>query len=236
MKRTVLDDDAGIYQKRKRETEKEKWERMDKTQRKQYFLDYYLFKVTVGAILAAIVLFLLWHFLSPKDENILYVAVLDESLNEKETAALTEELKKLFSAGEHQKVMIDDSFYMKDGALDKLEIYLHSGQIDVVIAEKDTYEELAGFGFFQNLEEFPDEKAARYQAHYQYAAGYQENELVSFEDNETGKGEELPYGIEISESRQFAAIKTYIETPVLAIAANAPHPENAAKFLDVMMK
>lgn len=139
--------------------------------------------------MAAILLFLLWHFLRPKEENILYVAVLDESLKEEEEIALKEELEQLFSAEGHQRVVIDDSFYMKDGTLDKLEIYLHSGQVDAIIAEEDAYKELAGYGFFQNLDEFLGEKAAvQYREYYCCAAGYQENEEISFEDTETGRG------------------------------------------------
>lgn len=61
-----------------KKTEKQKWIEMNKEQRKQYFLDYYLFPVSVIAVILAIVCFLGWHFvLKPDEENVLYAAVVD---------------------------------------------------------------------------------------------------------------------------------------------------------------
>ena len=45
-----------------KKTEKQKWIEMNKEQRKQYFLDYYLFPVSVIAVILAIMCFLGWHF------------------------------------------------------------------------------------------------------------------------------------------------------------------------------
>ena len=54
MKKTALDDDAYLYQKREEKTEKEKWSEMNRHQRMQYFLDYYLVKLLVPKRLRAI--------------------------------------------------------------------------------------------------------------------------------------------------------------------------------------
>ena len=60
-------------------TEKQKWKEMNGVQRKQYFLDYYLFPVSVGAVIIFIICFLCWHFfLKPQPESVLYAAVIDE--------------------------------------------------------------------------------------------------------------------------------------------------------------
>ena len=62
MKKTALDDDAYLYQKREEKTEKEKWSEMNRHQRMQYFLDYYLVKLLVfTGIILAVVLFV-WTF------------------------------------------------------------------------------------------------------------------------------------------------------------------------------
>lgn len=240
MKKTALDDDASIYQKREKKSEKQKWKEMNAVQRKQYFLDYYLFPTVVGTAVVLIVMFLLWHFLKPREETVLYAAVIDESLEEEKTQKLIEELEQFYGAdGKYQKVMIDDSFYIKDGAQAKLEVYLHSGQIDVIIAEEELYRQFAGYGFFKDIRTVLDKEASlRYEDDFLYTAGYQENENeeISFEDHETGQGEKLPYGVDISESRRFGEIKKYIQKPVLAVAENAPNPEQAAEFLDYIME
>ena len=80
-KKTALDDDASIYRKDRSRTEKQKWEEMDKKQRRQYFADYYLRKMLGMAAGIFAVFFLSWHFLKPADETVLYVAVVDESLD-----------------------------------------------------------------------------------------------------------------------------------------------------------
>lgn len=93
MKKTALDDDAYLYQKREEKTEKEKWSEMNRHQRMQYFLDYYLVKLLVfTGIILAVVLFV-WNFISKsKEDTVLYVAVVDEVLQTEGTEKLKEEL------------------------------------------------------------------------------------------------------------------------------------------------
>ena len=198
----------------------------------EYFVDYYLFQtlVCVGILLAAG--FLLWHFWKPKEETILYVAVIDESLDEEGRVRLQEQLAEELGAGKHQQVLIDDSFYMKDDALEKLEVYLHNGQIDVVIANRDTFETLAGLGFFYDVREMIGDT---YQERWCQARGYKDTDEITFEDVETGQGEECPYGVDISGSAMDSLMQ-YIEEPVLAFAQGSTNQENAQCFLDFIIK
>lgn len=131
MKKTALDDDAYLYQKREEKTEKEKWSEMNRHQRMQYFLDYYLVKLLVfTGIILAVVLFV-WNFISKsKEDTVLYVAVVDEVLQTEGTEKLKEELTEYLGAdGKYRKIIIDDSFYMDDGGLEKLEVYLYNKQM-----------------------------------------------------------------------------------------------------------
>lgn len=238
MKKTVLNDDAGIYQPRKEESEKQKWKRMEKGQRVQYFFDYYLMKLVVGLVCLSVIGFLVWSFVKPKEEKVLCIAVIDEQLDEKKVAELTKELNELYQAdGKKKTVLIDDTFYMQAGGLNKLEVYLYNKQADVIIAEESTYQELAGYGFFRNMDELlQDESRKKYKNKYVFASGYQETEEVSLEDSQTGKGKKLPYGISLSESDKFCQIKNHLEKPVLSAAENAPNKENIEKFLDYLME
>ena len=163
--------------------------------------------------------------------------MIDESLNKEDLEALTQELAEYLGAdGEKQKVMIDDSIYTQDGGLQKLEVYLYNKQVDVVIANEDTYRKLAGYGYFQDMDEVLGEASAEYRDIYVEAAGYKESEGVSFEDHESGQGEKHPYGIDISASSKFRNIKQYISTPVLSVALGAPNRDNAVKFLNYLME
>ena len=76
----------------------------------------------------------------------------------------------------------------------------------------------------------------KYGESYQYAAGYKEDDEVSFEDHETGQGEVKPYGISLSGDNRFTEMSEYIKDPVFAVAVGTKNPENALKFLEYLME
>ena len=238
MKKTALDDGAEIYQKREEKTEKEKWKHMDGKARLQYFVDYYLAKLIVAVIIVGVGASLLWHFFKPKDETVLYAAVIDESLDAGKLADMTSELEKICHVnGKHQKVKIDDSFYLKDQALTRLEVSVESKQVDVIIADQKTFKKLAGNGYFESMDKFAkDHNLSGYENLYVYANGHKDTDSESSEDDGTAKGESLPYGIDLSGAEKYMDMTSYGKHPVFAVAANAPHEKNTVKFLNYLMQ
>lgn len=221
-----------------RKSEVRKWPEMDRQQKIQYLKDYYLLPAVGVILLIAVAVSLIWHVARPRTENLLYAAVIDESLDEKKLAQVTADMSNLLGAdGKRKTVQIDDSFYVKDGALDKLQVYLHSQQIDVVILDRELFEEYVGYGYFESLDEVTEEDLEKkYGESYQYAAGYKEDDEVSFEDHETGQGEVKPYGISLSGDNRFTEMSEYIKDPVFAVAVGTKNPENALKFLEYLME
>lgn len=221
-----------------RKSEVRKWPEMDRQQKIQYLKDYYLLPAVGVILLIAVAVSLIWHVARPRTENLFYAAVIDESLDEKKLAQVTADMSNLLGAdGKRKTVQIDDSFYVKDGALDKLQVYLHSQQIDVVILDRELFEEYAGYGYFESLDEVTEEDLEKkYGESYQYAAGYKEDDEVSFEDHETGQGEVKPYGISLSGDNRFTEMSEYIKDPVFAVAVGTKNPENALKFLEYLME
>ena len=221
-----------------RKSEVRKWPEMDRQQKIQYLKDYYLLPAVGVILLIAVAVSLIWHVARPRTENLLYAAVIDESLDEKKLAQVTADMSNLLGAdGKRKTVQIDDSFYVKDGALDKLQVYLHSQQIDVVILDRELFEEYAGYGYFESLDEVTEEDLEKkYGESYQYAAGYKEDDEVYFEDHETGQGEVKPYGISLSGDNRFTEMSEYIKDPVFAVAVGTKNPENALKFLEYLME
>lgn len=221
-----------------RKSEVRKWPEMDRQQKIQYLKDYYLLPAVGVILLITVAVSLIWHVARPRTENLLYAAVIDESLDEKKLAQVTAYMSNLLGAdGKRKTVQIDDSFYVKDGALDKLQVYLHSQQIDVVILDRELFEEYAGYGYFESLDEVTEEDLEKkYGESYQYAAGYKEDDEVSFEDHETGQGEVKPCGISLSGDNRFTEMSEYIKDPVFAVAVGTKNPENALKFLEYLME
>lgn len=216
-----------------KQSEKQKWSNMKREQKIQYIADYYLVKIIVGIAAISCIIFLVWSFLKPREEYKLYVAVINKELEQTEKNLLKEKMSKAYGL-DAERIQIDDSFYPLSQAQQKLEVYLYNRQIDVIIASEEAFEQYAAFGF---LEELPkvlnDSEQKRYQDNYQYAAGYKENDEVSFEDSETGEGEKLPYGLKLSLRGDLSDIS--LKGDIYAIALNAPNKENAVKFLNCIM-
>lgn len=218
-------------------TEKDKWDEMNGSQRWQYFKDYYLFITVVVIVLVGIAAFLCWHFWKPKAEHVLYVAVMDDSLDEEDIKKLQGQLEQRYHVdGKQKKVMIDDNFYTREDGITKLEVYLRNEQVDVIIADKEVFQQLAGYGFLQDMNTVLDpEIFETYEEDLCYAAGYRDTKGVSFEDRETGQGEVLPYGVDISGSA-FQETGSIQEEPILGIAAGAPNLGNGVDFIKFLFE
>ena len=180
-----------------RKSEVRKWPEMDRQQKIQYLKDYYLLPAVGVILLIAVAVSLIWHVARPRTENLLYAAVIDESLDEKKLAQVTADMSNLLGADGKRKTV----------------------QIDVVILDRELFEEYAGYGYFESLDEVTEEDLEKkYGESYQYAVGYKEDDEVSFEDHETGQGEVKPYGISLSGDNRFTEMSEYIKDPVFAVA------------------
>ena len=198
-----------------RKSEVRKWPEMDRQQKIQNLKDYYLLPAVGVILLIAVAVSLIWHVARPRTENLLYAAVIDESLDEKKLAQVTADMSNLLGADGKRKTV----------------------QIDVVILDRELFEEYAGYGYFESLDEVTEEDLEKkYGESYQYAAGYKEDDEVSFEDHETGQGEVEPYGISLSGDNRFTEMSEYIKDPVFAVAVGTKNPENALKFLEYLME
>lgn len=118
-----------------RKSEVRKWPEMDRQQKIQYLKDYYLLPAVGVILLIAVAVSLIWHVARPRTENLLYAAVIDESLDEKKLAQVTADMSNLLGADGKRKTV----------------------QIDVVILDRELFEEYAGYGYFESLDEVTEE-------------------------------------------------------------------------------
>ena len=234
---TVLEDNADIYNKEQK-SEKESFSQMSGKDKWNHFKDYYLLKVLTGMAVIGIVIFIVYSIFKPKVENVLYVAVVDVQLNEDEKLALIEQLEERYGAdGEMQKVIIDDSIYTNDDGYTKLEVYLSASSVDVIIANEDVFKEFAALGYMTDMNEFENSANGMFESYYVEAAGYLEEDesTITFEDTQSGRGEVLPYGIDIAGSRTFDKLNDALETPVAGVVINSEHKDNAVEFLKLLI-
>lgn len=234
---TVLEDNAEIYNKEAK-SEKESFKSMSPKEKWQHFVNYYLLKIVVVTAALAFVIYLIYGFFKPREENVLYVAVFDETLDRDEVEKLKAQLEEMYDAdGETKKVVINDNFYTKEDGISKLEVYLSSNVVDVIIADEELFTEFAAIGYMYDLSQLSTDSTTMLSPYYFNTAGCLEDDSaeISFEDNESGRGEVLPYGISVKESELYGTIGELLDTPVAGIVINSEHKENAEAFLKLFV-
>lgn len=212
------------------------WKTLSKEQKLIYFKDYYLVKTICILVAVALIVYVCFNLLHKKETS-LYVACIDEALQEKEVKKLEQQLEEaLGNDGNHTLVMIDDSFYTSEDGIHKLEVLLSSKQIDLIIADEETFKQLAAYGFMQDLSQVMDKTTLEENKEKLiYTAGYKDNDEISFEDKETGQGEVLPYGLRIEKNAEYSELAGSLEHPVIGCAGNTQRQENAKKILSLIM-
>lgn len=203
-RKTRLEDSSDFYDRKEQKSEKETFRSLHGEAKRVYFFDYIFPKLAVGIIAAAALAFLIFRMLSPKKTYDLYAAVLNAELTEEEKADLEADLVSCLASDRPEdgvpSVMIDDGFRLDAEGMEKLQVYLANGQIDLILAPQETYRTLAGYGLLVNLQEIlTKEEESEYRNLLLRTPGYLDDENLGFSDSETSRGESLPYGIRLPE-------------------------------------
>lgn len=201
-------------------------------QKAAYFKTHFLVP-TIGAIcVVALVTFMLFRFLVPSPKPALYVAVLEDALPI--TSAQT--LQDSYSERLGDDVTVDDYFDMSDDGLSKLQTMISNKEIDVVIAPESVFSELAGYGYFGELSSVLT--SSQQQSLGTYAAnfnGYNDgDEYDSYDTSGSGKGESLPYGLELADAGGWTALEDANDTALAGVVANTTRESTAQNFLSYL--
>ena len=213
----MLKEDSLIYSKENRKPEREQIRNMPFGERVQYFFQYYALYVVITVAIVSIIALLLYHFLKPPEVTSLYVAIYNQAWSEESKADLEKTLRKKAGIDKSANVYIDDSFFDGQQGLDKLQVYLANKQIDLIIASK----EVSGIP-----EVFKDKFVG--------ARGYLDTDEISLDDHETGKGEELFYGMELAKNPWNQIEEQKNQSVVVSIAVDAPNEKNAVSFMEIL--
>ncbi len=209
-RKTRLEDDADIYTVSEQKSERENLRSLHGAARRTYFLDYIFPKLTICVIAAALAVFLIVHLTLPRQTYGLYLAVLNAELTDPQKSELTAELEEKLC----EPVMIDDGFRLDANGMEKLQVYLANGQIDLIMAPPRTFRTLSAYGLLVNMEEaLNEDQVEKYQSCFEKSAGYLDDDNLGFYDSETGRGKRLPYGIRLPEdcSLTFVNITDQVE-------------------------
>ena len=226
-KKTVLDDDASIYQSREKKSEKQKLKDMTFKEKLAHFRTYYALKFVISLLILAGVISLIYTMVSPKVEDALYAIVLNYSLNDDQVQIMEEEFSDILEIGEMEQVRIDNSFYLGEDDLDassnyavqmKLTTYLAAKEIDIIIAPESLFKDYIHNGFFDNLEkQLPTDLFSKLTDHLYF-----------------GKAEEdttdIAYGIVLDDLPLYEN-KDLQESQMIGIVVNSEKKENGIEFI-----
>ena len=206
--------ESDLTDKQKRELEKEKLKGMSWGKRFQYIWMYY--KPAMAAILGVIILIygavVIYH--NAKVDTVLYMTVVDAQ--DMDVSEITEDIReKLEWESKYQEVVIDLSLFM-DGEENKLNYTsqmafstkVGASTVDVVIMPENLYDSFQQSEYFMNLPDILDEETCE------------------------KLGDALQgYGLILEESEIAETLMLTYEPVVVCVMANAPNPENAARWI-----
>lgn len=236
-KGTALDEDADIYSRREEKTAKQTWKELDKKGRWQFFKDYIMWKVIVALVVVLFVVIMINGSKGSNKNTVLYVAFVDEQLNEDAKNDMTADIEELIGVSKNEKVMLDDYFYTSSDGLSRIQVYTSSGEIDVIIADRTEFKILAGGGYFEDISQFMgDDMDDDLKSRLCYAKGYLEGDFVGAEENRNGKGPEAAYGISLEGLENYDKVKNLCDDPVVGVVTSGEHKENARKFIEYLLE
>lgn len=227
-KKTVLDDEASIYQNRKQVYTKEDIKKLSSKDKLIYFKDYYLLKTLIVLLIIVVLGVIVKEVVFNTSKCVLNVACLNECTLD-DTKTLTNNLQE-YVVTEDEDDYIDIASY-------NLEMYqmnmsygakLSGGGIDVIICTYDYFVEAAQAGVFADLSELLPADA------YEKVSDKILNESIVETDDEgavISTEEPAPYGIDISDSTRYGEFNDTDEQVVLCVVNGVTNKENAIKAL-----
>ena len=230
-KETRLNDSAEIYKPRDEKTERQKLKDMSFKDKITYFNDYYRSKTIIGIVIIGFLIYFAYTVFGPKTETILYVASLNGAIDYDTGNVLSEELEvHLDIDTKKQEVFVDTSMYLNETSeytaanYQKLSTYLMAQQLDIIIADEETFARYAKEGYFSKLtDQLPTQLFSKLSDLFYFSS--------TVEDTN-----EAAYGIYLETSALYGENSTFSKRPVLGIVVNSKYKDNAVSFIDYIFE
>jgi len=218
-KRTALADDAELYRIPPDDdnlSEHEKWEKLNRRERADYFRDYYLKKVIAFAAVGIFVVVFLVSVLKPRPEAVVSLAVVDDYWDDEATTDLAEAATRALDLDtSKQEIRIDDSYYLDDTQspdsvmmIERFDTYVMAGTINCIIADRAKFETYMKGGYFLPLEQVLGDDIDEYK-----------DRLVTGKSSDDTTNQN--YGISLEDCGVLNKVSAYQADPVIGVVANA---------------
>lgn len=232
-KKTALDDDSLLYQKRDDSLGKKDISALSKKEKAVYFKDYYLKKVIVAVILLITAGSLIYTMAFRRQEDVLSIGFLNDTYLT-DADALREDLRGFYGLTEKSQWIDVSNYNLEEyGNLMKVTAMLGSQSLDVVFLPEDVFMQYSGLGYLMDLSELlpPDL--------------YEEVKdllVMSSEVKTDTDGNVIetlpaaPHGIDMSGNALYNSYGGLGDKVIVGVIDNTKQPENAVRFLDCLIK
>ena len=223
-----------------KEHERQAFREMSFGKKLEHFKTYYALPVgIVAAILILGIVLISRIFFHPEETHIFSAAVFEEYFDDDAKAAFTEKIKTLLhSTGKHDVVRVDDAYSItSSNDRVRISVMVAANEYDLIIAGETFFRELAGIGYFADLDQYMNEKeAAAFSTKLVKAPGRLSGDDIEDQgDNTIGKGEEKNYGLSLKDSDLWKEVSMFVEDPVAGLVEGAPDANNAMLVLDALL-
>ena len=231
-KKTALDDDSLLYQKRDESFGKKDISGMNVKEKAGYFKDYYL-KIVLAVIAVAIIIgILIYTVFFHHQEMYLGVAIMNDAYMT-DTDDLTADLRKLYGLTSDDQ-LLDVTDYDSDDYASQVRFttYFAAQNIDVIICTEEDFERYSNLGYFADLSEFLPEEL--YEKVKDQIIESSETETDT-DGNVTKTYPAAPHGIDISGNALYKAYGGTAENVIVGVAANSERADNVIHFLEYLL-
>lgn len=228
-KKTVLDEDAAIYQQKNSISRKEKLKDMPFNKRVGYFWDYYRYHALITIALIALISYSIYSLTQPKLETSLYAVIVNNTVEPQVWEQYTEKVSDYLELDPAiDDVVFNYNFYYNNNARDyeanmrqAFVAYLQASDIDVIIAPLSEFSNYVDNGFFAPLsDQLPTDLYSSLADRF-YLSATIDNPRVS------------AYGIYMEDTKLYKEhSRPTDDDPVLiGIVVNSKRKENSIEFI-----
>lgn len=230
-KKTVLNDEASIYQKRKNEYTKEDFKNMSSQDKLSYFKEYYLKIVIIGLVIVIAAGVLIKDIFFDHSQSVLYVSCVNECQIDA-TDELSTNLKDYIKPENEKDFVTAVNYDLNNTQLNMSFVtLLNAGTLDLIVCPYDYYVEAAGAGYFVDLSDFLPANTYAALSDKILMTG-----LIEWDSdgNVISTGEPQAFGIDISDNEYFSGCTENTDKVVLCVVNGTLQEENALKGIEYL--
>lgn len=222
--------------------EKNSRRQMSAGQKLTQFKDYYLAGTLAVLAAAAVIIFMVSRLLLPQKEPVLRIAVFDTDLSDESKEELAGDFRTHLGLPDDAEIVVDSGFVSSNtNEFARLSILASDGLVDLVIADRETFAELSGYGYFKDLSGYlPGEMQEKYAQdflRFSYVSDAVSDDAAQHGELASG---EYPFGLSLRRAGRWQSMtrgsSMAAADPVLGVVLESERDERVLEMIRILME